>query len=409
LACLLKAPEGSLKGCVTFTTQERDLVIKPSPAIRAEIERLKKRFVVGLHHNWHDHDFHYDSLFDFSMAGEGDLIEADGRDFARIPIDACNFAPPGYSQDRQEPFWDILYVARAVAFKGIAEFFQAIRELYDAGLKPRVLFVCPLPEKIELPGIENLRGYFENLFTVTERERVILLTIDWDYPFPLDADTLAFFYRNSRIFFHSAPQERRCRTAAYAWAGGMPVVANSHVASILPRKFRRPPFWFSFEQTGGMAKALTAALGSAGRSDGDWPAVKAEFSAVDSAKRLETFLSRFSAQYGWGRISDEAINPSRLDLRLGRHHGISLGANKVNLPISEFCRALETLSDAHISALCRAADAEIAMLDFDTSRAVRLPEATASQDVPSLSIPGSSSRETSVMSRLLNKIGLPRT
>src|SRR3954468_22280128 len=118
MACLLKAPEGSLKGCVVFTTQERDLVISKSAELRAFVEVLKQRYVIGLHHNWHDHQFHYDPLFDFSMAGEGDLVGADGKGFARVPMDACTFAPSCYSAPRGEPFWDILYVARAVAFKG---------------------------------------------------------------------------------------------------------------------------------------------------------------------------------------------------------------------------------------------------------------------------------------------------
>src|ERR1051326_7538129 len=260
MACLLKAPNRTRKGCVTFTTQERDNVIRPSAEIRAQVEALKTRYVVGLHHNWHDHQFRYDPLYDFSMAGDGDLIETDGKDFARIPLDACNFAPPCYSLSRGEPFWDIFCVARAVNFKGIPEFFDAIRALYDSGRKPRVLFVCALPEIVEIPGIANLRQHFENLFSPVEREHFVLLTIDWDYPFPLSAETLAFFYRSSKIFFHSAPQERRCRTAAYAWAGGMPVVANDEVASTLPRRWHREPFLFRFEDPADMPRALVAAL-----------------------------------------------------------------------------------------------------------------------------------------------------
>jgi len=223
VACLLKAPDGPLKGCVSFTTQERDNLINGSTGLRAAIQALKRRFVIGLHHNWHDHRFQYDPLFDFSMAGDDDLVEAEGRDFGRIPIDACNFAPPCYSLPRSEPFWDILYVARAVAFKGIPEFFGGIRALYDAGHRPRVLFICPLPNPVEIPGIPDLRKHFEQMFSPEERHRITFLSIDWDYPFPFDAQSLAFFYRSSRIFFHPAPEERRCRTAAYAWASRMPI------------------------------------------------------------------------------------------------------------------------------------------------------------------------------------------
>ena len=72
VACLLKVPSGTEKGVVTFTTQERDRFIRPFTVFRNAVESLKKGWVVGLHHNWHDHRFQYDPLFDFSMAGEGD-------------------------------------------------------------------------------------------------------------------------------------------------------------------------------------------------------------------------------------------------------------------------------------------------------------------------------------------------
>ena len=113
------------------------------------------------------------------------------------------------------------------------------------------MFVCALPEKVEIPDIANLRLHFEALFSVAERQRITFLTLDWDYPFPFDAESLAFFYRSSRIFFHPAPDERRCRTAAYAWAGGMAVACGGNVASILPQRFHTRPFLYSFEDSRG--------------------------------------------------------------------------------------------------------------------------------------------------------------
>jgi len=387
MACLLKAPEGSLKGCVVFTTQERDLVINKSAELRATIQALKQRYVIGLHHNWHDHQFHYDSLFDFSMAGDGDLIEADGKGFARVPLDACNFAPACYSASRGEQFWDILYVARAVAFKGIPEFFQTIRALYDRGLTPRVLFICPLPEEVEIPGIADLRTYFEDLFSVAERRRVTFLTLDWEYPFPFDAETLAFFYRSSRIFFHPAPDERRCRTAAYAWASGMPVVCGGNVASILPQRFHRPPLLFSFENPGDATDALATALREGAGLDAHWLDVAAEFSTAPSASRLAHMLDSQATRFGWGEMAKAPINPSGLDIRLGRHHGISMGANRVDLTIAQLCEALSVLSDEDVKSVCAADDTELALRDAWQAR----------------------SRAGGAVTGLLKKIGLLRT
>src|SRR3954467_1349603 len=141
MACLLKAPEPSAKGVLVFTTQERDNVIGDDDELRASIESLKDRWVVGLHHNWHDHDFKRDPLFDFSMAGEGDLI---GDPVPLLTLDACNFVPPEFTPGG-EKFWDLLYVARPVFFKGFDRFLDSVRRLYDGGRRDRILCLCPVP------------------------------------------------------------------------------------------------------------------------------------------------------------------------------------------------------------------------------------------------------------------------
>jgi hypothetical protein len=359
---LLKAPEGSLKGCVVFTTQERDHVISKSPELRGMIQALKQRYVVGLHHNWHDHEFRYDSLFDFSMAGDDDLVEVDGKDFARIPLDACNFAPPCYSAPRAaEPFWDILYVARAVNFKGIPQFLAAIRNLYDQGRTPRVLFICPVPNTVEIPGIADLRTHFEATFSPAERARVVLLTIDWDYPFPLDPEALAFFYRNSRIFFHAAPQERRCRVAAYAWAGGMPVVCSEPVASILPAHLRKPPFLYIVQDGTPTWRSLALALDGRPQT-ANWREVVDEFSTAGSAGRIDVLLHDLATRYRWGAIARAPIAKSKLDLRLGRHHGISLGSNRVDMSVADFVQCVEKMSDRKLARVTEKPDPELSLI-----------------------------------------------
>lgn len=362
MACFLKAPSGNGKGCVTFTTQERDHVIGKSVETRALVESLKTRYLVGLHHNWHDHAFQYDPLFDFSMAGDDDLVEVDGRRFHHIPLDACNFAPPFFSIDSSiKPFWDVLYVARAVAFKGIPEFFDAIRSLYDGGLRPRVLFLCPTPGKIDLPGIPDLRRQFESLFSAVERERVTFLTIDWDYPFPLDLETLAFFYRHSRVFFHPAPVERRCRTAAYAWSCGLPVIAGENVASVLPARFHRPPFFFRVDEAGEMASKVAEALACDCREDPEWEAVSAYFAREPSANRVDVALERIATALARGPVSDVPINAEGLDIRLGRHNTLATGRNRLAMPLDEFCTVLRDRPDSLLQEVMRDDDPEESM------------------------------------------------
>src|ERR1041384_6685734 len=247
MACLLRAPVAG-PGVVSLTTQERDRVVRKDPKIAALLRDLRQKWLIGLHHNWHDHAFRYDPLYDFSMAGEGDLTEETGLPVPLVPLDACNFAPGCFAPaPKAEKFWDLLYVARAVFFKRIPEFLACIRTLYDDGERLRVLFLCPVPPEVQTgkdDTVLDVRALYESMFSLEEQERFTLIATDLRYPFPFDMQTLAFFYRSSRVFAHFASDERRCRVASYAWASGMPVVAMAPVASLLPASLRKPPYFF---------------------------------------------------------------------------------------------------------------------------------------------------------------------
>lgn len=371
MACLIKVPDASGKGCVSFTTPERDTIIRKDPAALAAVEALKSRYLVGLHHNWHDHDFSYDPLFDFSLAGDGDLIERDGKQFDRIGLDACNFAPDCFSSaPRAEKFWDVLCTSRAVFFKGLPEFFQAIRTIYDTGRLIRVLHLCPVPPaNKEGTHLHDIRQRFEAMFSSQERRYFNLMTMEWDNPFPLDLETLAFFYRSSRVYVHSAPSERRARAGAYAWATGMPMVSRENVASILPEPLRRRPFWFEYDEPAQMADAIVAAVDSE-VADPQWGDVRNEFSTGDSVRRLEIALQDLAHQRG-ETLSFQPINPLGFDLRLGRHHGIGGGTNQVDQPLASFCKFVLGAANPELADTARARDPELKIAAGSTIEPVR--------------------------------------
>jgi hypothetical protein len=352
MACLIKPPQGQSKGCVSFTTPERDLVIRKDAAALAAVEALKRRFIVGLHHNWHDSDFVYDPLFDFSMAGDGDLVPRNGAPFPRISLDCCNFVPEYFFAPRNpEPFWDVINVTRDAYFKGQPEFYQAIRALYDRGEKLRVLHLCPVPrpKQGEDPA-PPLRRLHESLFSREERRLFTLMTMDWDHPFPLDLESLAFFYRSSRVFLHTAPDERRCRIASYSWANRMPVVARDNVASILPREFHKPPFYFGYDQDSRLPDAILAAVRSS-HHHADWDAVVEHFRPANAAVRLSQFLDGLAASRG-ETMSPLPVNPGHMDFRLGRHHIESQrDPNRLSQTVAEFSAELLRRSDEDLAAI----------------------------------------------------------
>jgi len=354
MACLIIPPLGTQKGCVSFTTPERDLVMRKDAATLAAIEAVKSRYFVGLHHNWHDFDFVYDPIFDFSMAGDGDLVARDGKPFPRLALDCCNFAPEAFFAPRNpDPFWDVINVTRDAYFKGQTEFYHAIRALYDRGEYIRVLHLCPVPRpnQGEDPA-PALRRLHESLFSQKERRLFTLMTMDWDHPFPLDLESLAFFYRSSRVFLHTAPDERRCRIASYSWANRMPVVARENVASILPRQFHKPPFYFGYDRDEDLPDTILAAVRNSHESP-DWDAVAENFRPQKAAERLSEFLSAFAASLGQA-ISPLPINLRHLDFRLGRHHIASDNdPNRLSQTVKEFCEQLLSRSDDELAAISR--------------------------------------------------------
>jgi hypothetical protein len=362
VASLLKPPTAGRRGVVTFTTQERDRFVHRDPALRSQIEALKSRFLVGLHHNWHDYSFRYDPLFDFSLAGKDDLREVDGVEFPLIELDACNFVPEDFYPTRGEKFWDVLFVAHPVYFKRVPQLFDAVRRLYDRGLNYRVLHICPMPpyRRSERETVlYDVRERYESMFSDDEQSLFTLLTVDFRYPFPFDLSSLAHFYRSSRVFIHTANDERRCRVAAYAWAAGLPTVASAAVGSLLPEQLRREPFFYEVGADDQYDVQLERAVERARAEELDFSEVRGEFACDYTVPRIDRELMSLAG--GEAAYSTAPIYGSGLDIRLGRHHGIGVNRNSVPQTVSDFVRFLSDASVGEIARTANAPDPELAI------------------------------------------------
>jgi hypothetical protein len=296
------------------------------------------------------------------MAGADDLIEVDGREVPLIELDACNFVPASFHPGG-EPFWDLLYVARPVAFKGFPAFLGTVRALYDAGHDVRVLCLCPTPPASEGDSsVLDVRAQYEDLFHGAERSRFTLLTMDFDYPFPLDLATLSHFYRSTQVFAHFADDERRCRVAGYAWATGMSVVGVDAVGSLLSDELRRPPYFYEATTAGdpqAFATAILAAL-AGDRAGYDVEATRAQVSEEHTRAALRARLDELFPDAG---AAGAPMALDGLNLRLGRHHGLSTGANRVPMTLGAL---LDRLDDADEPGVCEAlttADPDLALGD----------------------------------------------
>ena len=347
MACIIKSPSPTSKGVVTFTTQERDKFILKDENLYAQIDKLKDKWIIGLHHNWHDYAFKYDSLFDFSMAGEEDLKEVNSSKFTLISQDACNFSPPSFSFNKQLKFWDVLYVARAVYFKNIPEFFKIIRTLFDQGNYIRVLLIAPIPKsnnKIlkDKTTFYNIRDVYNEMFSTKEQDLFTLLTTDYRDPFPFDIQTVSHFYKSSRVFVHSANNERRCRVAGYAWASGMPVVSLKDPASLLSKECQKEPYLYladSYEEfPQKILEAINFTKSDSYTKDSMMKAI-IETSDTHSVHRLIKKLSSILNDKEQNILNHSNFN--NLDLRLGRHFGLGNTTNSIGWSLKSFANYLQ--------------------------------------------------------------------
>jgi hypothetical protein len=248
MASVLKIPGKKTKGIISFSTQERDKFIIGNPKIEHQIKQLKKNWLFGIHHNWHDYNFSYNSLFDFHLAGKEDLFSKKNGFFKNSDLDCCNFPPDIFSfHKNNDKHWDILYVARPVFFKKIPEFYSIIKKLYDKKIFIRVLLICLETKKkffftdFEYEYAKYKKHYYE-YFSDFERKYFNLIFLKNNSPF--DIVTLSKFYNLSKVYVHTSNVERRSRTASYAFKSGMPVVCMKDVASILPKSLQKTPYLY---------------------------------------------------------------------------------------------------------------------------------------------------------------------
>jgi hypothetical protein len=207
----------------------------------------------------------------------------------------------------------------------------------------------PAEEATVFFGLED--AYLER-FSREERQLFTLLTIRRDYPFPLDLPTLAHLYRSSRAFAHFAPDERRCRVAAYAWATGLPVVGTDAVGSLLRAPIRVPPAFRQVHDAGEYADRIAEAIDEPGD-----PAAHAQaaeyFSPASVVGALRGQLDALFPGSGLGR--PEGYSTTGLGIRLGRHHGLSSGPNRVPMSVPQLAAALAA-DDGHVARLVASVD-----------------------------------------------------
>lgn len=261
MACIIKIPSDTSRGIITFTTQERDNFILNNSNVIKNISSLKKNWLIGIHHNWHDFNFRYNRIFDFHFAGKNDLVEINKKKFLSSDFDCCNFIPNYFNFSNTNKIWDLLFVGRPAYFKRLNKFYDVVRELYDKKIYIKVLCIVWKSKKKFIKERYEFNDFYEvylKRFSDQERNFFNLISLDNDKPF--DLHTLSQYYKKSRVYIHTSDIERRSRTTAYALKAGMPVVCMNSIASIAKRKYIRQPFIYIARKDKDFSKLALKAL-----------------------------------------------------------------------------------------------------------------------------------------------------
>ena len=89
MACILIPPIANNKGVMSITTPEAKKYFA-DPRLIDEFIKVKQKYYVGLHHNWHQVEKQLDEIFDFLFLCARDLVVKHSNS-PLIELDACNF------------------------------------------------------------------------------------------------------------------------------------------------------------------------------------------------------------------------------------------------------------------------------------------------------------------------------
>ena len=332
MACIISPPFRSRKGVLSLTTSDLRQLADESD-LSTLLRSLRSRYMIGLHHNWHPVDFQLPNGFDFHFLESKDLIFPQNE--LLFELDACNFTPKIFEGPLGKPKWDILIVGRTANFKRPFKTLETIREIYDAGHALKVLWICPMENDLsENSEAYDLLDLYESLFTAAEKEMFTLLNPSANFPFTFSRDELALFYQSSRLYVHFADFETRCRTAAYAFVAGIPVVGYQSIVNILPDELHNEPTFYEVDGDDYVSPIIRALTSESTTPRSECAKILSEsYSVIKFVKQLNEAFSPEPA------FTVDDLWHNNLDVRLGASHLGKSSSNSYSSTLETFCKS----------------------------------------------------------------------
>lgn len=398
MACILKFP-GESKGVVVFTTIEHNRVYEPDRH-RELLESLKYDWVIGLHYNGPKET--HPEVYDFAVTGLNFVEDLNGAPL--VNVDAGKLAPPCFKSDGREKHWDVLYVGRCTRRKNVEFFFNVIKKLFAEGHEYRVLLVMTVPENKRERVPTNPTEMYLDLFTKEERNRFTYLPLYHDSPFPFDRETLAEFYKSSRVYVHPSDAESgRARNIGYAWASEMPVVGlNMYHPDLEKGGLREPPYYYEAKDYGEIPKSVVSAVETCRGEAPDLSAAREMFSITHSTENLKSDLEAVFWELD-EPFSEEGFFFDNLDIRIARHHGMeTANKNRFQCSFGEFLKQLQ--DPDKISQVVTSEDPEEDIAEELFGRSPRVSAEGGDED--DITLPTPASERTPSIVSLLKSSGL---
>lgn len=217
-------PQNQEKGILTITQNE-------FPAFDDFPADLREQYFIGINYTsaqWVKNAVKQ-PYQDFCM-GSKSLVNFSGETPFRIPLTHSSFTQDYFCKNESViQFWDIINVSRNHKIKCLRSFLFAIRKLYDAGYKYRVLLVVPsCPSESEDTHYIELVKVYGELFSRQERCLFTLMRLSPELGFlGISPETIAHFYQSSKVATLFSLSEGEPRAINEALLCGLPIVCYS--------------------------------------------------------------------------------------------------------------------------------------------------------------------------------------
>jgi hypothetical protein len=238
MASIIKKPSKTSKGVIAIT----NLDLKSLKNLNL-LKEIKKKYILLYHPNYYDYNFKNNGIFDGFLAIKSIFNLKDDTPDKILNFNCHNFSPPSFYYEENKKNYDFISLTKLQDDKNIYSLFSVVKKVLKINKKIKGIVILSVPGKRPNTNDKLIRNY-KNYFSIEERDRFEMISLDYNYPYPLNIETISFFYRNSKVLLNTHLKEKHGRAQSYALACQMPIVGFKNLSYLVEKKFRKKPFYY---------------------------------------------------------------------------------------------------------------------------------------------------------------------